>query len=103
MWLSSLCFLLRYAFLLPLIFYGIDIDYAQFFIFLSLFVCVCFGFLGFKDSSLFLRFLVFMVNSFEVRVACPSISFFFARLGASLSASCVFFPLVENFVSEGSS
>ena len=28
-------------------FYGIDIDYAQFLIFLSLFVCVCFGFLGF--------------------------------------------------------
>ena len=54
MWLSSLCFLLRYAFLLlPLIFYGIDIDYAQFFIFLSIFVCVCFGFLG------FLRFISF--------------------------------------------
>ena len=87
----------------PPFLYGTNIDYAQFFIFLSLFVCVCFGFLGFKDSSLFLRFLVFMVNSFEVRVACPSVSFFFAHLGASLSASCVFFPLVENFVSEGSS
>ena len=44
-----------------------------------------------------------MVNSFEVRVACLSVSFFFARLGASLGASLAFFPLVENFVSEGSS
>ena len=44
-----------------------------------------------------------MVNNFEVRVACPSISFFFAHLGASLGASHAFFPLVENFVFEGSS
>ena len=44
-----------------------------------------------------------MVNSSEVKVACPSVSFFFARLGASLGASHAFFPLVENFVSEGSS
>ncbi|KAK9983586.1 hypothetical protein SO802_033111 [Lithocarpus litseifolius] len=44
-----------------------------------------------------------MVNSSEVRVTCPSVSFFFMRLGASLCASHAFFPLVENFVSEGSS
>ena len=43
-----------------------------------------------------------MVNNFEVRVACPSISFFFAHLGASLGASHAFFPLVENFIFEGS-
>ena len=44
-----------------------------------------------------------MVNSSEVRVACPSVSFFFARLGASLGASYAFLPLVGNFVFEGSS
>ena len=44
-----------------------------------------------------------MVNSSEIRVAFLSISFFFARLGASLGASHAFFPLVENFVFEGSS
>ena len=47
--------------------------------------------------------LVFMVNSSEVRVACPSVSFFFARLGASLGTSRVFLPSVANFFSEGSS
>ena len=44
-----------------------------------------------------------MVNSFEVRVACPSVSFFFAHLGASLGTSRVFLPSVANFVSETSS
>ena len=44
-----------------------------------------------------------MVNSSEVRVACPSISFFFARLGAFLGTSHTFLPLVGNFVFEGSS
>ena len=44
-----------------------------------------------------------MVNSCEVRVACPSVSFFFVRLGFSLGTSCVFLPSVTNFVSEGSS
>ena len=32
---------------------------------------------------------------------CPSFSFLFARLGASLDTSCDFFPLVGNFVFEG--
>ena len=40
-----------------------------------------------------------MVSSFEVRIACPSISFLFARLGRSLGI----FPLLENFISEGNS
>ena len=44
-----------------------------------------------------------MVNSFEVRVACPSVSFFFAHLGASLGTSHVFLPSVANFVSKASS
>ena len=42
-----------------------------------------------------------MVNSSKVRVACPSVSFFFAHLGASLGTSRASFPLVENFVFEG--
>ena len=37
--------------------------------------------------------------SSEVRIACPSISFLFARLGGSLGV----FPHVENFVFEGNS
>ena len=40
-----------------------------------------------------------MVNGFKVRIACPSISFPFARLGGSL----VVFPYLENFVFEGNS
>ena len=40
-----------------------------------------------------------MVSSSEVRIACPSISFLFARLGGSLGV----FPHLENFVFEGSS
>ena len=40
-----------------------------------------------------------MVSSFEVRIACPSISFLFACLGGSLGV----FPYLENFVFEGSS
>ena len=43
-----------------------------------------------------------MVNSFDVRITCPSVSFFFARLGASLGTSRAFLPLVGNFVFEGS-
>ena len=38
-----------------------------------------------------------MVDSLEVRIACPSISFLFARLGGSLGD----FPFLENFVFEG--
>ena len=42
-----------------------------------------------------------MVSSFEVRVACHSVSFFFARLGVALGVSGDFFPLVRDFVFEG--
>ena len=38
-----------------------------------------------------------MVNSSEVRIVCPSISFLFAHLGGSLGV----FPHLENFVFEG--
>ena len=51
---------------------------------------------GFVVSiSYFLRFFwVFMVGSSEVRIAWPSISFLFARLGGSLGV----FSHVESFV-----
>ena len=50
--------------------------------------------------SYFLRvFWVFMVGSSEVRIACPSISFLFVRLGGSLGV----FLHVESFVFEGNS
>ena len=42
-----------------------------------------------------------MVSASEVRVACPSVSFFFARLGAALGVSGDFFPLVRDFIFEG--
>ena len=40
-----------------------------------------------------------MVSSFKVRIACPSISFFFSCLGGSLGV----FPYLENFVFKGNS
>ena len=40
-----------------------------------------------------------MVSSSEVRIACPSISFLFSRLGGSLGV----FPHLENFFFEGNS
>ena len=42
-----------------------------------------------------------MVDSSEVRVVCPSVSFLFARLGASLDTFSAFLPLIGNFVFEG--
>ena len=42
-----------------------------------------------------------MVSSSEVRVACPSISFFFTRLGAALGVSGDFLPSVRDFIFEG--
>ena len=42
-------------------------------------------------------FYISMVDSLEVRIACPSISFLFAHLGGSLGV----FPHLENFVFEG--
>ena len=42
-----------------------------------------------------------MVSGSEVRAAYPSVSFFFARLGAALSVSGDFFPLVGDFIFVG--
>ena len=42
-----------------------------------------------------------MVSGFEVRVACPSVSFFFALLGAALGVSGDFLPLVGDFIFAG--
>ena len=42
-----------------------------------------------------------MVNSSEVRVACPSVSFLLARLGAALGVFGDFLPLVGDFVFAG--
>ena len=58
------------------------------------------GLLGLFSSSVF---WVFMVGSTEVRVACPSISFLFACLRASLGVSRAFLSLIEDFVFEVSS
>ena len=54
-----------------------------------------FLFFWFIGGSVFLS----MVSSSEVRIACPSISFLFMRLGGSLGV----FPHLENFISEGNS
>ena len=42
-----------------------------------------------------------MVNGSEVRVICPSVSFFFARLGAALGVSGDFLPFVVDFIFAG--
>ena len=42
-----------------------------------------------------------MVSSSEVRVACPLVSFFFARLRAALGVFGDFLPLVGDFIFEG--
>ena len=42
-----------------------------------------------------------MVDSSEVRVVYPSVSFLFARLRASLDTYSAFLPLIENFIFEG--
>ena len=44
-----------------------------------------------------------MVSGFEVRAICPSVSFFFARLGAALGFSGDFLLLVGDFVFAGCS
>ena len=43
-----------------------------------------------------------MVDSSKVRRLCPTLSFFFAHLGASLGSSSSFGSLIENFVLGGS-
>ena len=42
-----------------------------------------------------------MVSGSEVRAVCPSVSFFFARLGAALGVSGDFLPLVGDFIFAG--
>ena len=42
-----------------------------------------------------------MVSGSEVRAACPSVSFFFARLGVALGVSGDFLPLVGDFIFVG--
>ena len=42
-----------------------------------------------------------MVSGSKVRVICPSVSFFFARLGAALGVFGDFLPLVGDFVFAG--
>ena len=42
-----------------------------------------------------------MVSDSKVRVVCPSVSFFFAHLGAALGVSGDFLPLVGDFVFVG--
>ena len=42
-----------------------------------------------------------MVNGSEVRVICPSVSFFFAHLGAALGVSGDFLPFVVDFIFAG--
>ena len=55
------------------------------------------GFLGFIFFPWLSSFS--MVSGSKVRIACPSISFLFARLGGSLGI----FSYLENFVFKGSS
>ena len=42
-----------------------------------------------------------MVSGFEVRAVFPSVSFFFARLGAALGVSGDFLPLLGDFIFAG--
>ena len=42
-----------------------------------------------------------MVNGSEVRVACASVSFFFAHLGVALGVFGDFLPLVGDFIFAG--
>ena len=87
-------FSLRYTFLFSFyhfsLLFDVDTSHGNFLIFFSLSFCVCFGFIGGLVC-------LFMVSSSEVRIACPSISFLFTRLGGSLGV----FPHLENFVFEG--
>ena len=69
----------------------------------SFLCCGCFCFLAFGilvfTSFFCVFFWVSIVSSSKFRIACPSISFLFARLGGSLSI----FPNLEEFVFEGNS
>ena len=60
-----------------------------------------FGF--FRILPLFDCFLSSMLSSSEVRALCPSVSFLFECLGASLGISRNFYPLFEDFMGGGNS
>ena len=78
--------------------YGIDtLCCPLIFFFFSL------GLLGFVRLFCFFFFWVSMVSSSEVRITCPSLSFLFARWGASLGVSHSFSPLIKGFVFYGNS
>ena len=62
--------------------------------------CLLCGFLGFKPFPFIFLWFV-MVSGSEVRVICPSVSFFFARLRVALGVSGNFLPLVGDFVFAG--
>ena len=88
----------RFSFLLlPSFFFYCSIisDYVLPFISLPLLVSVFLFLWGFSlyRISLPFDFCISMVDSLEVRIACPSISFLFARLGGSLGT----YPFLENF------
>ena len=84
--ISEVWFLLS-LFILP------TIVISQRFLILPLsFFCVL-GFLSILP--LFYCFLSSMLSSSEFRALCPSVSFLFVHLGASLRISCNFYPLVE--------
>ena len=42
-----------------------------------------------------------MVSGSEVKATCPSVSFFFARVGATLGVFSDFLPLVGDFIFSG--
>ena len=75
-------------------------NFGRFLIFFSFPFMFVFGFRGFLGLIFFpCSSVLSMVSGSEVRIACPSISFLFARLGGSLGI----FPYLENFVFEGNS
>ena len=85
-----------FPYLFPLSLYNVVSD--SLFLF---FLCFCRSLISRRFSlcclSLPVVFYISMVDSLEVRRACPSISFLFAHLGGSLGV----FPYLENFVFEG--
>ena len=88
-------FSLRYVFLSffsSFFYFNADTSHGSVLIF-SFFPFLLFS--GFIGGSICLS----MVSNSKVRIACPLISFLFARLGGSLGV----FPHLENFISEGNS
>ena len=99
------CIFSRYVSLFPLLLFPFFfVIYYKFLIFPFFFPLLWLSlFSSFWNFSIYLLLLCFswvsMVSSSEVRIACPSVSFLFARLGGSLGV----FPNLEDFVFEGNS